>query len=148
MTGSSNADQGAARGPRRVRWALVALLVLVAVNAVYGGIGLMVDGIGMPSDWLTGTPFDSWLLPGLALLATVAVPQAVVAGMVIAGHRRAALAAVLAGAGLVAWIVVQVLVLRRHFFLQPVIAALGAVQWALAWWWLTRWRRDGTTPGR
>jgi len=134
-------------GTRGVTWTrrtLAALLILVSANAVYGGIGLMVDGLGMPSDWLLSTPFDSWLLPGLALLITVALPQLVVAVVVITWHPRAAFAGLAAGAALVAWIVVQVLVLRRYFFLQPVIAGIGLVELALAWWWL----REGAHPTR
>ena len=45
----------------------------------------------------------------------------------------------LAGLLLVAWIAVQLLILRRYFFLQPVIAGIGAVEILLAW----RWQRSG-----
>ncbi len=47
--------------PRR-GWAggaLLVVLLLVAANAVYGGIGLMVNGMGMPSEWLDRLPVDS-----------------------------------------------------------------------------------------
>ncbi len=128
------------------RWSLLAVLLLVAANAVYGGLGLIADGMGMPDDWLERTPFDTWTWPGVALLATVALPQLVVAGLVAAGHRWAAAAGVLAGAALVLWIVVQVLVLRRYFFLQPVIAGFGVVEMALAWAWL-RGGRAVRRPG-
>jgi hypothetical protein len=59
----------------KARWALVALEVLIAVNAVYGGVGLMVNGMGMPGEWLERTPFDSWVVPGVLLLALVAAPM-------------------------------------------------------------------------
>jgi hypothetical protein len=35
----------------------------------------------------------------------------------------------------VAWILVQLLVLQRYFFLQPVIAGMGALEVLLAWAW-------------
>jgi hypothetical protein len=111
------------------------VLLLVAANAVFGGIGLMSNGMGMPRDWLARTPFDSWTMPGVALLVTVALPQVAVAGLIVAGHRWAFLAGVAVGAGLVLWIVVQVLLLRRYFFLQPVIAGFGVLEMALAWGW-------------
>ena len=60
---------------RTSRWALIALEVLVAVNAIYGGIGLMRNGMGMPDDWLERTPFTSWLWPGVFLLLVIAVPM-------------------------------------------------------------------------
>jgi hypothetical protein len=45
----------------------------------------------------------------------------------------------LAGAALVLWIAVQLALLQRYFFLQPVIAGLGVVEVLLAWAW---WRRE------
>ena len=43
-----------------------------------------------------------------------------------------------AGGALVLWIAAQLLVLQRYFFLQPVIGVLGAIEMALAWWWVHR----------
>ena len=126
--------------PRR-GWAggvLLGVLLLVAVNAIYGGIGLAVNGMGMPSEWLDRLPVDTWTLPGAALLLTVAVPQLVAAWFVWHQHRRAAAVGFGAGGALVLWIAVQLLVLQRYFFLQPVIAVIGALEMALAWGWVHR----------
>lgn len=123
------------------RWSLAVLFGFVGANAVYGGIGLVVNGLGMPEDWLDHTPFASWTLPGLALLATVALPQLVGLWLVVRRHPRAALGSALVGAALIAWIVVQLAVLRRYFFLQPVIAGLGVVELLIAWSWLRHDRR-------
>ncbi|MBM6400670.1 hypothetical protein [Phycicoccus sonneratiae] len=118
---------------------LLVVLVLVALNAVYGGVGLMVNGMGMPREWLEHLPVDSWVLPGVALFLTVAVPQALAAVEVWRAGERAPLVGLAAGAALVLWIVVQLLLLRRYFFLQPVIAGLGLVEMGLAAaWWRTR----------
>ncbi len=119
------------------RWSLFGVLVFVGASAVYGGIALVADGMGMPSSWLESTPFTSWTLPGVALLVTVAVPQLGAAGLVVVRHHRAALAGLVVGAALVLWIVAQLLVLRRYFFLQPLIAGLGVVEMLLAWRWTT-----------
>ena len=56
-------------------WALAGLEGLTGAAAVYGGIGLIRDGFGMPDGWLAGTPLTGWVLPGMALLIGVAVPQ-------------------------------------------------------------------------
>ena len=64
-----------------------------------------------------------------------AVPQLAAAILIAAGHRWALPASYLAGAALVAWILVQLLVMQRYFFLQPVIAALGIAELALARAW-------------
>jgi len=39
-----------------------------------------------------------------------------------------------AGIMQIGWIVVQVAVLQRYFFLQPVLVAAGVAVTALAWW--------------
>jgi hypothetical protein len=76
-----------------------------------------------------------WALPGLALLIGVAIPQLVVLALITASNRWALAAGYLAGLALVAWILVQLLVLQRYFFLQPVIAGMGALEVLLAWAW-------------
>jgi hypothetical protein len=114
---------------------MAGLAVLIAAASAFGGIRLIHDGLGMPADYLTATPFSSWDLPGLALLIGVAVPQLTAATLIAAGHRWALPASYLAGAALVAWILVQLLVMQRYFFLQPVIAAVGVAELALARAW-------------
>lgn len=116
-----------------LRWALIGVLGLVTANALYGGVGLMVNGLGMPGDWLDGTPFASWVLPGVALLVLVAVPQAVALVALVRDRPGADRWVLAAGVMLMAWIAVQLAVLQRYFFLQPVIFAFGAVEVTLAW---------------
>ena len=129
--------------PRRggAGWALLVALVLVAANAVYGGIGLVVSGLGMPSEWLEPLPVDSWTWPGVALLVTVATPQLVAAWFVWRRDPRAGVVGLLAGAALVLWILVQVLLLQRFFVLQPVIAVVGLLEVLLSVVWIRRARR-------
>ena len=84
--------------------------------------------------------------PGVALLIGVAVPQLAAAALIAAGVRPGLAAGYLAGLLLIAWIAVELLILRRYFFLQPVIAGIGAAEILLAW----RWQRSGkivTRPG-
>jgi hypothetical protein len=120
-------------------WALAGLDGLTGAAALYGGAGLIRDGFGMPDGWLAGTPLTGWVLPGVALLIGVAVPQLAAVALIGAGARPGLAAAYLGGLLLVAWIAVQLLILRRYFFLQPVIAGIGAVEVLLAW----RWQRSG-----
>jgi hypothetical protein len=136
------------RGTRR-GWAgtgLLVVLLFVAANALYGGIALMVNGMGMPEEWLVPLHVDTWTWPGVALLATVAVPQVAAAWLVWRRHPWGPAAGLLAGAGLVLWIGVQLALLQRYFFLQPVIAGLGLAELLLAWAWM-RQRRAGHPAG-
>jgi hypothetical protein len=115
-----------------------AIGLFLAVGAIYGGTQLMRTGFGMPLSWLSHTPFTSWTLPGLALLIGVAIPQLTVVALIAASHRWALAASYLAGLALIAWIAVQLLVLQRYFFLQPVIAGLGMAEILLAGLWQRR----------
>ena len=117
------------------RLVLAGLLFFVAVAATFGGVGLIRNGMGMPAEWADRLPAESWALACVALLIGVALPQLAAGWLVTSADRRAAIAALAAGVALVAWIVVQLLVLRRYFFLQPVIVGLGAAEAGLAWWW-------------
>ena len=131
---TSHAGRVGARGTRRAAWwLLVVLEVVIAVNAMYGGIGLIVNGMGMPADWLDATPFNSWTLPGIFLLAVIALPMFVaVVGELTRWHSAYA-ASMIAGLVLVGWIAGQLLVLRRYFFLQPLLGMAGALVVVLAW---------------
>ena len=120
--------------------ALLVLLLLVAANAVYGGVALVTNGMGMRADWLEPLPVDSWTWPGLALLVTVAVPQLGAAWLVWRADPRAGAVGIVVGAALVLWIGVQVLLLQRYFFLQPIIVGAGILEMALAGWWIHRGR--------
>lgn len=120
------------------RVALVAVDVLVALNAVYGGVGLMTSGMGMPTAWLVGTPFGSWVVPGVALLVLVAVPQLWGAWTAWRGHRLAPIVAMAVGGALSVWIILQVVLLQQYFFLQPIIAGIGLLETYLGWrWWVS-----------
>jgi hypothetical protein len=110
----------------------------VGVAAVYGGTGLMASGLGMPLEWLDPLPVDTWWWPGMALLATVAVPQLTGALLVWGRDPRAGVVGVLVGVALVAWILVQLALLQRYFFLQPVIAGVGTLEVVLAASWVRR----------
>ena len=117
----------------------VASGAFVPAFAALAVIGLIRDGLGMPDGWLAGTPLTGWVLPGVALLIGVAVPQLAAAALIATGARPGLAAGYLAGLLLVAWIAVELLILRRYFFLQPVVAGLGAAEVLLAW----RWQRSG-----
>jgi hypothetical protein len=119
-------------------WAITGLALFVAIGAIYGGTELIRNGFGMPLRWLSQTPFTGWTLPGLALLIGVAVPQLTAAALIAASHRRALAVSYLAGLMLIAWIAVQLLVLQRYFFLQPVIAGFGLAELLFAGIWHRR----------
>jgi hypothetical protein len=116
------------------RWCLIAVEAVIAFGAVYGGVGLIADNsIGMLPQWLDGTPFSTWLWPGIFLLLVVALPMTVAAVAELTRRSIAYPASLLAGTAQIGWIVVQWLVMQRYFFLQPVMLAGGLLVILLAW---------------
>ena len=108
------------------RTTLVVLELLLGASAVYGGVGLLTGTLGMSDEWLVGTPFVSWLVPGVALLLIVAAPMLAAGLLEVRGHHLAPPASVLAGVLTVGWIAVQLFVMQRYFVLQPVVLVLAA----------------------
>ncbi|HEY5879779.1 MAG TPA: hypothetical protein VIU11_12785 [Nakamurella sp.] len=140
-------SDAAGRAGRRRPWparALAAVEAIVGVNAVVGGWKLIDDGYGMPVEWLSRLPVDTWVWPGVALIVGVAVPQFAAAAAAVLGDRpqRGYRLGLAVGAALVLWIVVQLALLQRYFFLQPVIVGFGLLEIGLA----LRWRHLVTAP--
>jgi hypothetical protein len=120
-------------------WALMVLLAVQGVGATAGGIGLVrdpVNNIGMPLSMLDGSPFHDYLFPGLILLVAVGVfPFAVLFGL--ARRRRWGWwLALAAGADLIIWIAVEVILLGylpgAGIGLQITMALLGIAILALS----------------
>ena len=121
---------------------LMLLLLALSVNAIYGGGALIIapDGslLGMEPEWLTGSPFGSYLLPGILLALFLGVlPLVTLAGLISKGQGRTFRAvniypgmhwgwtfSIYTGIATLSWIIVQQLITSYHV-LQPVIAAAG-----------------------
>lgn len=116
---------------RLMRAGLVGLELFVGVGAVYGGIMLIRDSWALPLSDLDPLPLTSWVLPGVALLATVAIPMVLAAWLVVRGNGRAANVSIAAGAFLVGWILFQLAVIGPQMGLQAVMLVLGGIVAAL-----------------
>ena len=113
--------------PVLLRAITIGLEIVLGLSAVYGGIGLLTGTIGMSDAWLAGTPFGSWLVPGLALLLIVAVPMLVAAGAELRPTRHPQAVSAVAGLLQVAWIALELLLMQRYDPLQPLVLALAVV---------------------
>jgi hypothetical protein len=112
------------------RW-LVALEGVIAVNAVGGGVYGLTGAKDVPLEWLEGSPFDSYLIPSLVLLILVGGSMAVACALLVAGHRRAIEASIVAACILLGWLAVEITIIPFSW-LQPVFALLGLLLLALA----------------
>jgi hypothetical protein len=131
------------RIPRNLaRGALAALDLFAAVTAIGGGVALMAraERDRFPDAWLIGTPFNSYLVPGLILAVAVGGSAAVAAAVTLRDPRRGAAASTLAGLVMLGWICGEIAVLTRdpgpvsttefvYLAVGAAMAGLGASRW-------------------
>jgi hypothetical protein len=113
------------------------LELFLSLGALFGGAVFILapDGhlIGMPTSVLIGTPFQSFLIPGILLFTFVGIVPLVAALITARRHELAPLAAVVAGLILMGWITVEMIILAGpsslfwafYLVLGTVIAAVG-----------------------
>ncbi len=111
---------GSARGDKAlvsntVRIALFVVDAFTAMTAVGGGLALMtrLEGDRFPLEWLQGTPFSSYVIPGLILTVAVGGTAAVAAVALLRNPAIGALASMLAGMVLMGWIIGEALILNQ-----------------------------------
>ena len=110
-----------------------------AKSLLFGGGALILapDGhlLGMPVKLLAGSPFPSFLVPGIILFVLIGIAPLLAAAITL---RRHALAAVAVGLTLIGWVSVEMVVLAGlgslawtlYFVLGASIAAIGVGWWA------------------
>ena len=122
---------------RRLTIGLGALQVFIGLGAVAGGLGLALDpsgkNIGMPLEMLEGSPFTTFLIPGIVLFAVNGLGSLLGAVLTFARHRCSGEMAMVLGAFLVAWIVVQVYWVQGIHWLHWLYFILGLLEFTLGW---------------
>jgi len=116
---------GRSTGPPRK--GLCAYASCVALSAYGGAIGLATGNLDLGHQLNQRLPFHSPVLGGIALALVVGLPATVVAGLAKRGDRRSDVACVVAGALLIAWILVELAFIRELSFLQFFYAGAGVV---------------------
>jgi len=109
-------------------WVLLFLLVFQAVGAIGGGGALVISPDGailrMPASQLEGSPFASFLAPGLVLLIVLGIAPLVAAiGLWLRSPWAWWLAGVV-GCALLIWIGVQTAIVDNNW-LQPTYLGMG-----------------------
>lgn len=119
----------------------VGMEIFLGTGALFGGGSLILapDGhlLGMSTHLLSGTPFRSFLVPGICLFVLVGVAPLMAAAITVRRQSIAPLAAVAVGLTLIGWITVEMVALAGvgslawafYLVLGTSIAAVG-----LAWW--------------
>jgi hypothetical protein len=114
------------------RWALGLLELATGLSAIGGAIYGLSGAKNWPLAWLQGSPFHSYLIPSLVLLVAVAGSAIVSLAALVFGYRRASDCAIGAGAILVGWIAVEVIIIPSSW-LQPSFFAVGIAMIGLGW---------------
>lgn len=116
----------------RHRRSLVTIESAMAVFGLGGGVMLMAGRGTPPVEWLAPLGLSSWVLPGVWLTASVAVPSAAAAYLAFRRSPRTLTAVYLASALLGVELVVQIPFLGVNG-LQAAMALVGGTAAALAW---------------
>jgi hypothetical protein len=114
-------------------WALLALEGFVGLTAAVCGVGLIVYGLGIPEEELDGTPFDSFLVPGLLLSLVVGGSLLAAAWTVWQRLPQAPLVSAAAGCVLLGWIVGEAILIDGGRGLQAAVLAFALLIIGLAW---------------
>jgi hypothetical protein len=129
MTGT---PRGKTPSSKTVRIALGALLAFGALNAFGGGYYGMSGARGIPTEWLRGSPFTTYLVPSFILFFVVG-GSLLAASIIVLSRRRLAFAAALAaGLVLLGWLAVQVTIIGYVSWMQPATLAAAVLILLLA----------------
>ena len=111
---------------------LGAIQAFIGLGALGGGFMLVRDPSGsaleLPMSLLEGSPFPDFLIPGMFLLAVNGVGSMIGAGLSFTRRRYAQEIAIVLGAILIAWIVIQVVIISSFHWLHVLYFILGVVE--------------------
>ncbi|MCP4312146.1 MAG: hypothetical protein GY790_12845 [Bacteroidetes bacterium] len=117
---------------KKVYIGLGSLQAFIGLGALAGGFGLLIDpsgnALGVPLSFLEGSPFPDFLIPGIFLLAVNGVGSMIGAVLSFARRRYAQEIAIILGAILVSWIVIQVAIIRSFSWMHILYFILGVVE--------------------
>ncbi len=115
--------------PVLLRRLLLGTLLFCAVSSFGGAwLGIVANGGGVPLRYLQGSPFSSYLVPGLILGVVVGGTQLAAAVGLWRRSGWALTASVVAGFGMLIWIFVELAVITEYSALQTIYFALGSVE--------------------
>lgn len=115
------------KGKGIARNVLAALLLLVGLNGLAGGYYGMSGARSVPVEWLEGSPFSNYFIPGLILFIAVGIFCTISAALLIMRAKSSVSFGKASGILLIAWIVIQMLIIGYVSFLQPLMFFIGLV---------------------
>jgi len=120
---------------RFIGYSLGILQAFIGVTAAAGGFGLISDPSGtkmaVSLEWLNGSPFADYFLPGLVLLAVIGVGNVLASVTSFVRNKFAAHLAVALGLFLALYMAVEVLFIGLRNLSQPLYFMLGLIVFTL-----------------
>ena len=122
--------------PSREKWirrTVGGLLLLVAINALGGGVYGLTGAKDVPTTWLEGSPFHDYVIPSIILVVCVGGSALLAALAVFRRHRLRLKAAYSCGIVLMIWISVQLAIIGFVSWLQPAIIIMAVLIFMFTW---------------
>jgi len=120
---------------KRFRLFLFIIHGMVGIGALVGGGSCIMNPtspLGAPSSLLEGSPFTSYLIPGIVLFVFLGIGNCLGALIVFRNSWLKGFAEGILGFGLTVWIIVQVIVIDTIAFPHIVFFCIGVLQSASA----------------
>ena len=108
-------------------------LIFVAINAFAGGYYGLTGAKNIPTQWLTNSPFSNYIIPSLILMIIVGGTSLFAGIAVLKRFRSADIIALTAGAVLMVWLIVEVIIIGYVSWMQTATAIVGIFILILAW---------------
>ncbi|MFB9164129.1 hypothetical protein [Arthrobacter psychrochitiniphilus] len=117
----------------RIAWkALIIVVIFNAASAVGGSIAMLfTDGLGMPTSFLTNSPFTSFFLPALILLVVFGGTQTLAVGMLLRHRESSLFWTAIAGFAMIIWILTEIVIIQGFSGLQALYFTTGVLELAL-----------------
>jgi hypothetical protein len=112
--------------------ALIVLNAAAGIAALGGATYALGGAPDVPTEWLDGSPFRDYTMPGLILGGVYAPAGLAAAWAVWRRHPRASEISVAAAVVQLGWIAAQLRVIGFRSFLQPLMGGVGVIDLGLA----------------
>ena len=111
------------------------VLLFTGVGALAGGTPLMLDPsgktMGFSLEWLHGSPFANYLIPGILLFIVIGLGSLAAALVLWKKPEISWMTTMIAGGALIIWILVQVSIVGYLSILQPIFFIIGVLEFVL-----------------
>ena len=116
-----------------IRNTLGILLLIVALNAFGGGYYGIAGAEGVPLEWLKGSPFSNYVIPGIILIVVVGGSALIAAIAVFRKTKYARKAAFICGVIILIWLGVQISIIGYVSWMQPATTIAAVLILSLVW---------------